>query len=401
MKKVVVSDIQKSIDDGNVSLSARVEVQGWKIPDRGDPPQRMFFQYPQEFEGMIAERGDAFVPGLMLQCMQVGSELHIQGPVSQTLLRNTHVYQDIWLEWGRREYQRIDVRADTIDQTDYEPQKTASFFSLGVDSFYSLMKSRDSESLTPAVDFLIHLRGFEHLLNQEQTDEKLIIDSIDRVAKRNDCRPLIGRTNLRQFIGLKWQRVVGAVQGAVRLSLSRGLATTIVPSHASYFELKGSEGNHPLTDPLWVNETCKVLYDGAEKTRAYKIATIVEQMPEALDSLRVCWKNINDSPNCGRCLKCVRTTLVLDMLGKLGQTSTFPDQVTRDFVRILVNYPAVETLWVDDFLRMALELDDQRYIKPLQRICRMRRKDEYLRELYPTYDRITRPLRQKLRRLYY
>ena len=40
--------------------------------------------------------------------------------------------------------------------------------------------------------------------------------------------------------------------------------------------------------------------------------------------LRVCWKNYGRRDNCCRCEKCLRTMLMLDLLGKLGPFEAFP-----------------------------------------------------------------------------
>jgi len=124
-------------------------------------------------------------------------------------------------------------------------------------------------------------------------------------------------------------------------------------------------------------------------------------MPEALRFFHVCWKNQDQALNCGRCIKCINTTVTLDMLGKLGQAATFGDRVDRDFPRMMLFQPSLNFNSLHEHLRMARELGHRRYARIFQQVIRARRADEYRKEFCPMWDRLTRPWRIGLRRIRY
>jgi len=406
VKKVIVQDIQRTIEDDQVMLSARVDIQGWKIPDRPDPPERIFLQFPRPFENMIAQNGDAFVACFLMQCMAGGSDLHIEAPVSRTLLDNLHAMQEIWHSWDSKAYKRIAISADSVDTPDLHPDKTAALYSLGVDSFYTLAKNRKIPPAcgapeAPPIDYLIHLRGFEHRLGEDKTDHEQIMDLISQVSNRTDCVPIFGRTNFREFNSLSWGVGHGGAAAAVGLALGASLKTVLIASNNSYVQLGTEAGTHPLIDPLWSTQTTRFVHDGAERSRQAKVEALVEHMPESLQFLHVCWNNTDARLNCGYCIKCMDTMLTLDVLGKLGQAITFPDQLPENFIRNMLTFPRVGVTSLRINLRMAEERNGHRYSRVLERVARARRKDQYLAEMYPRWDRLTRRWRNLWRRIWY
>jgi hypothetical protein len=69
-------------------------------------------------------------------------------------------------------------------------------------------------------------------------------------------------------------------------------------------------GSHWKTDPLWSSPELSVVHWGASMSRAEKIREICRE-PLVERHLRVCWENRAPTGNCSRCVKCMRTALVL------------------------------------------------------------------------------------------
>jgi len=405
MKKVVVTDIEKSIENDKVALSAQVDIQGWKIPDRPNPPDRIVLQFPGNVQDMIAERGDAFVACFLLQCMAEGSDLCIKAPVSSTLLENMHTMQDIWCAWNPDIYKRINISADSVVTSEFQPDKTAAFVSLGVESFDTLVKNKKMPppalAPAPSIDYLIFIRGFERRLDEDKSDEDLIVGMISQVAELTNCRPIFCRTNFREFTSLNWGVAHGGAEAAAALALGAMLKTVLIAGNRAYHQLGIGSGTHPLTDPLWSTRTLNVIHDGCEATRQAKVVALVKHMPEFLNFLHVCWSNIDARVNCGHCVKCMDTMIILDVLGKLGDAHTFPDQLPGNFARNLLNFPRINTMSLRESAGMARERGDHRYFPFLEQIARIRTADRYRQELYPRWDRLTRPLRNLCRRIRY
>ena len=76
-----------------------------------------------------------------------------------------------------------------------------------------------------------------------------------------------------------------------------------------------------------------VVFDGLDAMRLDKIKYIASS-PLALRWLRVCWQNLGISYNCGRCEKCLRTMIGLELAGALGKCRTFKTGIDIERVRV-------------------------------------------------------------------
>jgi hypothetical protein len=81
-------------------------------------------------------------------------------------------------------------------------------------------------------------------------------------------------------------------------------------------------GSHVLVDPLFSTPRLRVIQDGAAFSRGQKLERIAG-LPVVQRSLRVCWRSGTDL-NCGRCGKCLRAMIALEVLGVREHCSSFP-----------------------------------------------------------------------------
>jgi hypothetical protein len=201
------------------------------------------------------------------------------------------------------------------------------FFSCGVDSFYTLLGNvaRYPDEDSRAVSHLVLVHGFDIPLEQQGFFET-VRGQVDVVARalRKTLVPV--RTNVRDVLsGMDWgHHGVGPAMASVGLSLGRLFHTLFIASARAFVDLRpAATGCHPGLDPLWSTETLEFVHAGAEAKKADKIPVIASS-PLALRVLRVCWENRGGAYNCGRCEKCLRTMVLLDLHGVLGQTGQFP-----------------------------------------------------------------------------
>jgi hypothetical protein len=66
--------------------------------------------------------------------------------------------------------------------------------------------------------------------------------------------------------------------------------------------------------------------------RPGKARWLVEQRPDLLPHLHVCWET-DSARNCGRCFKCTSTALLLEIAGGLERAGSFPPRLNLDDVR--------------------------------------------------------------------
>lgn len=273
--------------------------------------------------------GDPFLAAFLVTAMFLGEELSIQAPVSVRLLDSLATVQIIFNRWFPTVLREVAVHAPHVLKAagPEERSGTASFFSGGVDSWYSLLKH------STEISALVTVKGFDIPFHDETVFNNLAAAN-HRIATAAGKEFIAVETNLRDcldptcaplgkgFAGDFWgYQLHGAFLAAVGLCLQRQFRRVIIPSSWPYHRLQ-PWGTHPLLDPLWSTGLTEFIHDGCEWDRLDKLRA-VSQSPTALQNLRVCPTYTPGRYNCSECEKCLRTMLTLDILGTLGQASTF------------------------------------------------------------------------------
>jgi hypothetical protein len=148
-------------------------------------------------------------------------------------------------------------------------------------------------------------------------------------------------TNLRETRWRKadWVQLAhGAALASVGLALEGRYRNILVGSSSPYDDLHPS-GSHLLTDLMFCTTHTSFIHDGAAFDRVEKTERVVKS-DLALGALRVCWKS-KGHQNCGKCEKCLRTMLTLELFQALGRCSTFrhEDLNLKSIERIYVTHP--------------------------------------------------------------
>jgi hypothetical protein len=122
-------------------------------------------------------------------------------------------------------------------------------------------------------------------------------------------------TNLRDTSDdyCPWFQYHGAMLAAVSHMLAGQVERIYIPSSYTYEQL-GDCGSHPFLDPLWSSGDLAFVHHGAETGRVAKVERI-SRSEVARRHLRVCWENVDEAYNCGRCEKCIRTSINLRIVG--------------------------------------------------------------------------------------
>jgi hypothetical protein len=173
-------------------------------------------------------------------------------------------------------------------------------------------------------------------------------------AARLGKRLLVVRTNIRALLdpSITWEIAHGPALTAVALLLSPRFERILIGAGMTYGQLF-NRGSHPLHDHLWSTERCRIEHHGAHLTRAAKTSQAA-QSQEALDVLRVCWRHV-DRYNCGRCEKCVRTMVALEVLGALERCPTFEAPLDLDSIATLRFSDPDLPIWWRENLDLARE----------------------------------------------
>jgi hypothetical protein len=318
-------------------LQARVESDADPRGAEWFAPFILWYRFPTWCRRFLSpNNGDAFLAALLPSAMATDRFLEIAAPVSPRLLHATREIQAIY---GRFDagLSRVDIRAPVRDQPlpcASRSPKAGLFFSLGVDTFYSLLKNvRDHPNDEETVSHLIAVHGFDACHGTwDPAFPPTLLDPSGRVARALGKTLLPVATNLRRATGplAPWSMGHGAGLASVALALGSMFRRVLIAGSNTYDELE-PWGTHPVLDPLWATERVSFVHDGCEADRTEKVRFIA-QSSLVLDTLRVC-PGYTAEYNCGRCRKCLRTMIDLLLADALGRCVTLPAEIDLTALR--------------------------------------------------------------------
>ena len=319
---ITISDIRIDKGPAYQELSALID------------DEKVWFRFPADVP--VRARPEAFIPFCLFDAMlrKVPIVIHPDFPVSAELLTGFEEIQDIYTCWNS------DLnRTQLVATAGIQDEKNADVyccFSGGIDSSYSYAKHRDK------ITHLLVLEGFDQLKDKSGW-KKCVADR--KAFADQEHKKLVDVThNAIEFLGkrkLHWVPVLGSILACLGVTLNA--ETFIVPSSNTYADLFPC-GSHPLLEVNWSTENTKIIHDGCEASRTRK-TEFVAQFQDLLDQLQVCCYSQCD--NCGNCSKCVRTSIILDVLGK--NSASLPDYQSHGELKQLQPYDNGTLSYMDDF----------------------------------------------------
>jgi hypothetical protein len=370
-----------------VRMTGRVERAGGAVVE-----PYVEYEVDPEFVGAAPE---VFAAAMLLPAMRAGEALRIDAPISPRLAvmlpRIRDVFHTWWPDLSRID---IDLTPAAAGAPAPPPDRAATFFSGGVDSFYTFLKHHRGHGTLPApMTHVIFMRGTETRLERQRGVDETE-KGVREMAARMGAQLIVGETNFRSVLQgpeqtLSWERhYYGSALAAIALGLSPGLAFICIPAGYSYNHLLAF-GSTPLVDEMFSTERLLVLHDGAEANRAMKVGRIVEWDRDLVaQHLRVCLENRGGASNCGRCKKCVRTAVPLRVLGVWNDAALFTDKSTDHWERAMAQDYLVLT---EENLAFAqAHGGDPELVSMLQRVIRRKRRREIIKRVLdrPPVDRL-------------
>lgn len=310
----------RALPDGRVEISMRAR---WAD---GSEPFPIWIRAQTTFGGPQPGDASPFVAGVLTLCMVRDEPLEIEAPVSPRLLEGLEQVQRVLQTFWPEDLRVVDVRAGAAVAPPAGPPSTASFFTRGADSWYTLLTASDDGDGRPELSHGIYVPSAD-LWDAERAERDRA--RTEHAAARVGIALLAPETNLREISEphLDWVRFHMSFLAACGLAL--GPSHLLSPSGAALGELL-PDSQHPLVTPHYSTERTEVVWHG-DATRFEKLRRIADS-PDALDTLRVCWMV---EGNCGRCVKCLHTMAALEAAGALHRSAAFAaDRVApRDVAR--------------------------------------------------------------------
>jgi len=262
----------------------------------------------------LSPRVDAFVCALMLPAMLRGWNLDVRAPLSSALSNNLSQARTIARQWWPQ-LKAGEIRTASARNRARAPGK-GLFFTGGVDSSFALYQLKDE------VGQLVFVEGFDVDLADARRLQR-VRNSLQEVAAATGHSLIIVRTNLRHhrvFQALHWETAHAAALAAVAHTLGEQLGTVYLADS----DVPPPYGSHPELDQLWSSDSLAVVSVGAGTSRLQRVQAICQWSP-LKGRLRVCWENLAETLNCGRCKKCLLTRLQLLSAGDPSGMDSFPD----------------------------------------------------------------------------
>lgn len=335
-----IESVTRERDEDAVVIKSRV------LRHKNDrPPIDLYYKFWGVADGEIDDTADPFTVGCLIKSMRVNEPLDVVPPISRRLHVMLPRIRDVYHNWWPDLFKRIEINTSFRNDPDPLPREAVgTFFSGGVDSFYSLLKHQTgSPTRKRPLTHIVFMRGVETPIERARGVE----DSeewVRAVAQELNIRPIFGATNVRTHIMTNWEKYDhGSALASIALCLSPILGYFCIPSAFSYRHLV-PHGSSPLTDEMFSSDRTFIFHDGSEVTRAEKVASIVKWNRKlSLKYLRVCLGNFGGAFNCGKCRKCVRTAIPLRVLGvekeenifQCTDTDHWVDFLARDHLELL------------------------------------------------------------------
>ena len=263
----------------------------------------------------LAEAAEAFGSAFLVPAMHARRQLHVPAGGCATWTANpwrvAETFRDLWYSDAPPPL-CIATRQAATAPTTPTATSTALCFTGGVDAFHTFLENQQR------VDRLVYVVGYDVKLRHRRraADVSRMIRSI--AAEVGTASALL-RTNLRQHPLMRatpWGRSFGGALAAIGHLLGDSAATLIVSGDGLGYE-HPEVGSRSGTDHLFGSATTSIEHFAPTVTRLEKIRRIAGE-PIVQQHLRVCWQNVGDRLNCGRCEKCVRTMLSLEACGALA-----------------------------------------------------------------------------------
>ena len=294
-----------------------------------------------EFDRVVPFAADTLLDGhvlaVLLYASSCGKPLVVHGALSRAVMRHINELLLAWSMWKPDIYKVIEVLPLSISdkRMGAVDGKAISAFSGGVDATFTALRHAKflSENVRYRLTDVLMVHGFDVELHNH-------VD-FDQLAKR--VSPLLSdlglgfrvvRTNSRDLKLQEWEHSHALEIAACLHMMSDEFQYGLIGSSDPYNALILPWGSSPVTDHLMSGNIFSIIHDGSGFSRTDKVA-IINQHEIACETLKVCYAGMDQSSNCGRCEKCVRTQLNFMASGVKKMPKCFPNALNFDLINTI------------------------------------------------------------------
>lgn len=291
--------------------------------------QEIFYEIDKKYAKYLClDRADAFVIVAFFYAMRCNQDIVCELPITSEIYHNLKTYLIPTLAKHSKRLSEIKITAKLIDKPVKTKGEVGTGISCGIDSFHTLKNYLNPEikemkltclCVNNVGSFKAYNEKYQGIGSDKARSE--VIKRAKKVAKAVNLPLIVTNSNIHSvFPDVYYRNNTFANMFSVFLMqkffgkyfyASLGLGTGYYNVTDNY-HLDSAEFDI-LTFYVLSTRTLKIYSEGCEETRLEKTIDIAD-FKLAQNNLHVC---IKDGHNCGKCLKCRRTMLSLDAIGKL------------------------------------------------------------------------------------
>lgn len=324
-----IIDFRTEKNDTLTRVSATIK---WENNQR--PDQEIYFATIPEFASDLACNPHAFLIGCIIPASRFGEErIYIDAEICPQLQNGLQIAMGWLCHWfgESRRLVRIEAKTQSSLPTNKKSSRAGFLFSGGVDSLAILRTNRLNYPLSHPGSMVDGVLVYGLEVEEEESFD-YVVNSLSQLAEDAKINLIPIYTNIYEHIkdlDPNWRFWVYEYQGAALAAVAHTLHQRISRiSIASSFDIPNvyPHGSHPLIDPYYSSYDFQIRYDDLLLSRLEKVQLLAD-WDVALKHLRVCNftnKYQSGQLNCGKCEKCLRTMLALEIAGVLENATAFP-----------------------------------------------------------------------------
>jgi len=281
----------------------------------------MYFEVDNEYVKYLChENCDSFLVSLLPFIVKHNYDVKINGRISSKLYYQltNYLLPLLCSEFNKKKI-NIDCELSNIN---FNSSGVGASVSLGVDSFYTLIKHKNQKDSKFNITHLTFFNAGSHGDFGGDKARKLYHNRLNYIRKfcnENNYKLVSVDTNMNELIMMNHKkthsfRTIGCV-----LALQKLFGKYYFASGYHYNEMRIDEGSCGHYDTLNVQnlstESLVFYSSGLEVTRMEKVKYI-SNFKETYSWLNVC---VTSDKNCGKCNKCIRTEAELDSIDMLNK----------------------------------------------------------------------------------
>jgi len=317
--------------DGHTILWTRMELTKGKEYF----PKFIWYRVPTQYGNSFTTQSDTFLISGLLAGMYFGENIEIKGIVSPKLAYHLEEYKFLLSFRFPNNFHQIEIKYNQLEPLDISPKGVGTTLSGGVDSLFTLWKHLPQNQPDPEYQIThgVFINGFDILPTEDQ-HFKFLYEKYRLAAAKIKIELIPLETNVVSITHLRLPlpSIDGPTIVAAEIALSGLFRRFFIPSSYDYHILK--KKNHiadPLLDQLLSTDTMDIIHFGSTHHRVEKVREIADwEIAQKLLWVCEAHKFEEDTWNCSRCEKCLRTMIPIYALGKMDKFKTFEKPFTKN-----------------------------------------------------------------------